>query len=208
MARWLYREVCGENVLGIDPEISFHDLSKVLLVQSTWQILMHSVYLRFTGGCMVPNVANSSPSSSSSLACPRLLQSQCWQLSVSWWPVIFTLVSTGPATEPTGYTWGLMESTHSVGTSPSFDPKAETDSVCETLCLVWSTREWTKSRNSEIICLIHVPPSEPFSITYEAGRYKPFRKLQWLKAQLAKTLKHIPFCIRCKCQNIIPKSTP
>jgi hypothetical protein len=58
----------------------------------------------------------------------------------------------------------LKESNHSVGASPSFDLKTEIDSVCEMLCLAWSTRQWTKSRNSEIKSLIHILPSEHFSI--------------------------------------------
>jgi hypothetical protein len=55
----------------------------------------------------------------------------------------------------------------------------------------------------------HIPSSESFKV-YLCNRYGPgihpsIRKLEHLKIQLAKTLNHITFLMRCKSQSIIPK---
>ena len=50
-----------------------------------------------TGGCSVTAAASSSPSSSNSSVCLRLLPSPCWRLSASWWSDALAAVS-----EPAG----------------------------------------------------------------------------------------------------------
>jgi hypothetical protein len=65
-------------------------------------------------------------------------------------------------------------------------------------------------KNTEI--LSYIPSSEPFRI-YLYNRcgsdvYHSFRKLECLKIQLAKTLSHVSFLMRCKFQGLIPVKTP
>jgi hypothetical protein len=56
----------------------------------------------------------------------------------------------------------------------------------------------------------NTPSSEPFRIDfynwYGPGIYPSFRKPECMKIQLAKTLNHISFLMKCKCQGIVPIS--